>query len=272
MVAIVIFYFYKNEPIQSMVSVAVSADESNNELEEIDKSKNTNSPKKQGSDTESKVAPKIFNIKAKDDLSNTDYQNGVIFALVEETNYQIRYREEIDEYRGEYYLDLLDSVSQLKSNDAIILPLIDSLAIAGGNRVPNTLADFASKVVAPLSSKFYDKSSNRSLKLGVLSTVNAMLKLKLEKRGQYDLSGGEINDLKKLLLNALRGTDHFLRALAVEGLTSLNDSSVVSELEQVANTDPYSRKRLLDGNQETIWPVREAAHRAIFVIESRDNK
>ena len=196
---------------------------------------------------------------------NEKNQNNAISALIKETEYQKKNREKITEGRGEKYILLLDAVVKIKGNKNIILPLIDSLGLVGGVSIPNRLSDFGKTIIQPLSVKY--KENTLSVKRGVLSAANALLKKWRNNPGAIVLSNDNISVLKGLLMAGLEDESSFVREKAVKGLGLLGDASVIPALNEIITSDSYFIRRQIDGIIQKVWLVRNAARLAVTQIE-----
>ncbi len=153
-----------------------------------------------------------------------------------------------DEYFT-YYGDLIAAVSVLGNTQTIasLVGAIDTGYMSIGALA--RLAPAALPVVTPVT----EQSQPRRARSAVL-TLTEMLRLSPE------LSNGQRQQLKKMLLRAIASQDPYTRLNAIDGLIHFKDTDVVSALEDAASHDGYEASH--HGGANGFYPVRAAARKA----------
>ena len=150
---------------------------------------------------------------------------------------------------GGYYGDLIMAVSALRDTRAIPA-LIEALPT--GNMAARGLAALGGDAVEPILQHARDSPITY---LGSIRALGAML----DSQVVTELDARARARIKEALTVAASDPSRFVRLSAIEGLGRIPDSDVTLTLQRLAGTDPYSQIE----NQHTVYPIRDAARRAL---------
>jgi hypothetical protein len=160
---------------------------------------------------------------------------------------------------GDYYIDLAQFVTTLKDRRSIRAL---SLAMDVSGRVSTTLAEFGDAAVEPVIAQL----QNPLLRDSATYTLGKFVQGRTLKK--CELSAANVARIREELLRLARDPSPSTRQNAVEALGHFSsDKEILSVIRNIAEHDPYSRKRTED-NLPDLFPVREAAKRALKRLEA----
>jgi HEAT repeat protein len=156
-----------------------------------------------------------------------------------------------EEYVG-YYGDLIAAVASLRDPRSLIALLG---AIQTGNMAQRGLASLGTIALDPVLKL---QEHNDPIIRGAATVVLAEM---LDRQVAPPLSADATQRIQNGLIRTAHDANGFVRINAVKGLAKVSNGDVKLLLEGIARDDPFEASQY--GGQKGIYPVREAAKRAL---------
>lgn len=165
--------------------------------------------------------------------------------------------EQLGEDYFNFYGDVIASVVSL--NDRRAIPALLG-AIDTGGMVTRALASFGDAALPGILQRVNDQDT--VVRMGAIITLAEMLE---KNPALFSSNPVETEQVKRALLSAAADNESGVRTAAVGGLAALKDPSVVSVIQQLAESDPAMLPGQAFGGKD-LYPVRLAAQRALASI------